>query len=273
MNHRHLHSGLRALVPPFVSEWAVRRSKYSTRFIEVASWDTAIRNSTGYSDSDILDRVDASTRLVISGEAAYERDGFTFNQPDVRWPVLAGLLHAHARDGYLRVLDFGGSLGSTYWQHRRLLANAVDQWAIVEQQGFIERGKALPTSDIDFHADLNTAIDHVQPNVILFSSVLQYLEDPVSMVSQLWRDTTADIVIDRTPMWSGPENVATIQQVPVHLYQGSYPAWIISEPLLLRLFEFDGSVTKFMGIESDTQTSGGKDVTWQGLLVTRKKEL
>jgi len=251
----------------------VRRSKYSTRFIEVASWDTAIRDSAGYSDSGILERVDASTRLVISGEVAYERDGFTFIEPDARWPVVTGLLHAYARDGYLRVLDFGGSLGSTYWQHRRLLANAVDRWAIVEQESFIERGKALPTSDIEFHADLATAIEQVQPNVILFSSVLQYLEDPMSVVSQLWRDTFADMVIDRTPMWTGSTNVATIQQVPVQLYDGSYPAWIISEPLLLRLFEFDGSVTKFMGLESNTQTSGGKDVTWQGLLVNRKREL
>lgn len=253
-----------ALVPPAVSAWAASRSKHATQFTEVASWDQAVAESTGYTHSTILDRVDAATRQVIAGHAAYERDGFLFSEPDYRWQLATALLRAHARDGYLRVVDFGGSLGSVYWQHRNLLPTSGVEWTVVEQPHFVERGKALPTTAISFSDNLSAALA-AQPNVVILSSVLQYMADPLQVIDQVVDSSPGSVVIDRTPMHGGLTNIPTIQRVPPHIYSGSYPAWILSQSQLAHRLEPRGKAIWFPGIEPDGRTRQGTPFQWQGL--------
>ncbi len=255
-----------ALVPPAVSNWAAQHSRYSTRFHQVDSWDQAIEGSVGYSDPEITMRVDSATRTILAGNAAFERDGFIFTEPDIRWPVLAGLLGAHARDGYLRVVDFGGALGSVYWQHRANLAGLNVAWAVVEQESFVNCGRDLPTNEVSFLTDLDLAMSTISPNVILFSSVLQYIADPFALLSKVIQETQATIIIDRTPISTSPTNIPVIQRVPAHIYTGSYPAWIISQPELDSRLALRGSPFVFDGIEPSTRTDKGLLVNWQGRL-------
>src|SRR3546814_6742160 len=71
--------------------------------------------SSGYSESAILDRVRTATRAVVAGEAAYERDSVLFDKADYPFALITALLRAAASaDMRLDVIDFGGSLGSTY---------------------------------------------------------------------------------------------------------------------------------------------------------------
>lgn len=75
--------------------------------------------STGYESGAILERTRAALHKVLRGEAAYERDSATFAQLALPYPLLAVLLRVAARNsGRLSILDFGGSLGSTYFQCR-----------------------------------------------------------------------------------------------------------------------------------------------------------
>ena len=255
-----------ALVPPVLSNWAVQHSKYATKFRQVDTWSQAVSGSSGYSDPEIILRVDSATRLVIAGKAAFERDGFLFTEPDTRWPILAGLLQAHARDGHLRVVDYGGALGSVYWQHRAHFTGLNIVWGVVEQESFVQCGKNLPTSEIGFFTDLDLAVSTIAPNVILFSSVLQYLVDPFALLSKVIQETQAVIIIDRTPTSTSPTNIPVIQRVPAHIYSGSYPAWIISQSELdSRLAPRDSQIV-FDGIEPSTRTDKGLLVNWQGRL-------
>jgi len=258
-----------ALVPTAVSNWAARRSRFATQFIECATWNEAVIGSAGYTDLEILDRVDSATRSVIARDAAFERDGVLFHEQEYRLPIADALQAAHARDSFLRVIDFGGALGSVYWQHRSLLAPINATWVVVEQPHFVERGRALPTSEISFLTDIHTAIDTINPNVILLSSVLQYLPDPIATLQRLIETTGADIVIDRTPMHEGPENIPTIQKVPPHIYPGSYPAWIISQSQLTHCFPPAASLTWFSGIEPAGQTRKGTVFHWKGVATHR----
>ena len=45
---------------------------------------------------------------------------------EYQFPLLSGLLYAAARDGGLSVVDFGGALGSTYFQCRDFLCGVKD---------------------------------------------------------------------------------------------------------------------------------------------------
>ena len=71
---------------------------------------------------DILDKVLAATLKVKQGQAVFERDSVLFDEIEYSWPLLAGLMWAAASNGgKLNVLDFGGALGSSYYQNRKFL--------------------------------------------------------------------------------------------------------------------------------------------------------
>src|ERR1700730_2589601 len=83
---------------------------------DYSSWGAAAAASRGYNSSLIFEKVRASALLVKCGDATFERDSVTFHHPEFRRPLLACILHAalHSDTAAFHVIDFGGSLGSTY---------------------------------------------------------------------------------------------------------------------------------------------------------------
>ena len=109
-----------------------------------ATWDEAKKNCLGYDAPNILEKVKASLLKVKNGEAVYERDSVLFDHVEYSYPLLISLLYiATASENKLRLLDFGGSLGSSYYQNRNFL-NRLEllEWSIVEQNHFVKCGKA-----------------------------------------------------------------------------------------------------------------------------------
>lgn len=103
-----------------------------------SSWAEASKKATGYHSEVILQKVKEAALQVKSGNAAYERDSVVFHKTEYSYPVLAGLLAAAAANGgKLSVLDFGGSLGSSYYQCRGFLRDLQElRWSIIEQPNF-----------------------------------------------------------------------------------------------------------------------------------------
>src|SRR3990167_5203275 len=122
------------LIPPIILEILKKPSKYGY-FGNYKTWQEALNNSIGYDSTAILEKVKNSLIKVKNGEAVYERDSVLFNKIEYSWPVLAGLLWAASQSGNkLTVLDFGGSLGSSYFQNRNFLEHVNLKWYIVEQE-------------------------------------------------------------------------------------------------------------------------------------------
>jgi putative methyltransferase (TIGR04325 family) len=236
------------------------------------SWEAASASAEGYDAPSILRQVAAATELASKGEVAFERDGITFDEPETRWPVAAALLMAASRSGgRLRVLDFGGSLGSVYWQHRRLLTDIDLSWGVVEQQDFIREGARFANSELSFHPSIDEFLSAGKPDLILLSSVLQYLAAPHEILESLSATGATYLLIDRTPVSALPHDIATVQRVPEQIYKASYPAWILSESQLLEsLSDHWTLIEDFPGIEPDMTTSAGVSFSWRGYLLTGK---
>ena len=67
-------------------------------------------------------------------------------------------LAAAANGGRLEVVDFGGALGSTWWQHREeLSALGLRRWVVVEQPQFIEAGREFAGEILGFAPTLAAA--------------------------------------------------------------------------------------------------------------------
>ena len=144
-------------------------------------WATAISHASGYDAAMILERVRQAAVKVTAGEAKYERDSVLFENVQHSFSVLAGLLRAASENGnQLSVLDFGGSLGSSYYQCRDFLSTISSlKWSVVEQENFVRCGREqFETEKLKFYYTIAECIQHAKPNVVLLSSVLQYLPEP-----------------------------------------------------------------------------------------------
>ncbi len=229
---------LRSLLPPLAMRWLRRWRGRTSRFTgNFATWEEARKASTGYDATLILERVLAATREVRAGRAAFERDSVQFEQPETNHPLLAGLLYVAARNGgKLTVADFGGSLGSVYWQHRRWLETLASvRWSVVEQPHFVVAGrKEMTDARLGFYSSLAECVAQEQPTVLLLSSVLSYLETPQALLAEAIRAKFSYILIDRTPCREGAPDRLAVQQVPPAIYPASYPCWLLARSSLLQ---------------------------------------
>lgn len=227
---------LKLLVPPLF-QGGLRCQREATAVSpyglsgDYASWEDARRESSGYEADVILAKTSEALTRVKNGEAAYERDSVLFETIEYSWMTLAGLLWGAARSqGRLHVLDFGGSLGSTYFQHRHLLADLADvQWNVVEQPRHVQKGReCFQTRQLRFYSSVAECLSHGTPTVVLLGSVLPYLECPYGVLDLLSEGPFHSMIIDRTCFWDGDTDRLCVQRVPPHIYDASYPCWVFS---------------------------------------------
>lgn len=195
------------------------------------SWAEAKKHASGYDADAIFQRVREAALKVKRGEAIFERDSVCFYKEDYRWPALACLLTIAAeRGGKLNVLDFGGALGSFYFQHRKFFNRLKSiSWLVIEQAHFVECGKnEFQNEELKFYANIDECLANEKVDVVFLSSVLQYLEKPESMLIELSKTKAEYILIDRTPFIEDSSNRLTVQSVPETIYKASYPAWFFS---------------------------------------------
>jgi putative methyltransferase (TIGR04325 family) len=229
---------LKDLAPPLLIK-LVKGRKYGY-FGNYQSWEVAKRETTGYDTGIILEKVKSSLLKVKQGEAVYERDSVLFDQIQYSFPLLAGLLRiATKNQGNLSVLDFGGSLGSSYYQCKNFLSVVGNlTWSIVEQKHFIECGKEFFEDEhLKFFYSIEDCLRSQNPDVLLLSVVVQYLEQPYSFLEQVIGYNFQHIIVDRTPFILQGGDRLTIQKVPPEIYPASYPAWFFDHDRFLQIFQ------------------------------------
>ena len=242
---------------------------------EFATWAEASAHCTGYDAEGILAKVLDSTLKVKSGEVAFERDSVLFDEIEYQWSLLAGLMWAAARnEGGLNVLDFGGALGSSYFQNKKFLQSLSGvRWNVVEQAHYVEAGRAkIQDENIRFYKSIEECLTENQPNVILLSSVLQYLESPTDLISKLNEVGAICLIIDRTPFLLYEKDKLIIQNVPSFIYPASYPMWILSLPKFKQLLDVNWCmVASDLSPEGHVSTTSGIEFSFQGMLLETRR--
>lgn len=209
-----------------------RRVKYNTFgwFGNYDNWEAAKSKCSGYDASNILEKIKSSALKVKNGEAAYERDGVLFDKIDHNYPLLAHLLWI-AKNGQISVMDFGGSLGTSYFENKPFLGLLKDvKWSVIEQNDFVTTGNEEIARDaLKFYYTMDEAIqERGQHDVFLMSGVLPYLEKPYDFLAEVASKNFPYIIINNT--YFNPEPAAdrlTVQKVPAYYYEASYPAWFL----------------------------------------------
>lgn len=229
----------KAWLPPVLAQ-KIRECVFSPFWYgDFKSWADAKARTTGYEDGEILRRVRASALAVKAGEIAFELDSTRFVDYQFNWELVASLQHAALRSGTaLDVVDFGGSLGSSYFQHKPLLANiGVTSWQVVEQPHFVRCGQAeIAEGNLSFAESLEETRRPGTPQTLLLSGVLQCLEDPWAFIGKAIGMGFNFIIVDRTGFNPLGGDRLTIQRVPKRIYRASYPCWFFDQPTFERHF-------------------------------------
>ncbi|MEI7595026.1 MAG: TIGR04325 family methyltransferase [Bacteroidota bacterium] len=204
------------------------------------TWNDAQKKAIGYDSEKILKKIENALLKVKNGEAVCERDSVLFDKIEYSFPLLSALMTvALENDKKLNVIDFGGSLGSTYFQNR-LFLNSLDavSWNIVEQSHFVEKGKELfADENLKFYFSIEDCLKENKPDIIIFSSVLQYIEKPYDLLEEVFKHKTKYIFIDRTAYFSEEEDRITLQKANPKIYNASYPCWFFNEAHFLEKFK------------------------------------
>ncbi len=202
------------------------------------SWEEAEKYSNGYDSNIILERVEHGQQKVLDGKAAFSRDSVVFKRMEYNWPVFSVLMKvANEKGGVLNVLDFGGSLGSSFYQYKYFVGNNVEyRWYVVEQPHFVKLGNdKFKTPELAFFESIDEALVNFTPDVVLFSSVLPYINSYERIIQNVLKYNIDNIIIDRTPIINDGNRIS-IEIVPGHIYDASYPCRFFNKEALISHF-------------------------------------
>ncbi|MBS1564959.1 MAG: methyltransferase, TIGR04325 family, partial [Bacteroidetes bacterium] len=150
------------------------------------SWGAVKKEAEGYDAGGILQKILTGAKKVKNGEAVWERDGVLLAEIEYSWPLLAHLLWvAEQKQGRLSVLDFGGGLGTAWFQNRAYLDQEKTQWSVVEQEAFVKAGREeIAGGSLQFYPAIDDAIaSRGRHDVLLLGCVLPYLEKPYDFLA------------------------------------------------------------------------------------------
>ena len=183
-----------------------------------------------YSSDVILKQVYSAIEQVRLGKAKFERDGVLFDKKEYNYPLLANIcytLSTFEKDKCVNILDFGGSLGSSFFQIRDRLAGYQYKWHIVEQMNFVEFGREhIP--EIVFHNSIEDYRHDNSCDICILSGVVQYFDEPYDWLKRILASKFKYIIVDRTLFSQGEVERCAIQYVPPEIYDAQYPIWLLS---------------------------------------------
>jgi len=235
-------------------------------FGDYPTWESALADSDGYGAPVILERTRASLLQIKNGAAVHERDSVLFPTVQHNFALLAGLLQA-VTNQELSVLDFGGSLGSLYYQCRSFLSHLKSlRWSIVEQPAYVNCGRQeFADEQLRFYSSIEECLRHESPQVLLLSGVVQCLSDPYAFLGSVLRHGIPHVIVDRTAFLTRDADRLTVERVPAWIYPASYPSWFLSESRFLGQFRpYYHLLADFPAL--DTNQPEGESAYYKGFL-------
>ena len=236
----------------------------------------------GYDADTIFKKVTESTLAVIHGEALFERDSFLFYEKQTNYNLMMYLYkyfgfeerEATKKAGELvklNVLDFGGSLGSTYLQHKDELSKIDAHWTVTEQPHFVEFGKKnVALENLSFALNEELEDKWSDFNVFLFSSVLQYIENATEMIDKMIAKKCKRIIIERTPV---SDHIRYwIETVHEPIYEAVYPCQVFEEESFINHFTNNGFslVDSWHSLVDGDQHIDGKTIQFKSFVFELK---
>ena len=138
------------------------------------------------------------------------------------------------------MFDVGGSLGTNFYQNRKLLSELKPtsvQWNVIELPATAALGRAhFQTKSLRFFDSIEAACDDTpeRPQAVLFSGSLQYAPEPLKLVERAIATEALYLAFDRLLMSPAQEDQIFVQRPdPKVFYSATYPVWCFSHAVFL----------------------------------------
>ena len=178
----------------------------------------------------------------------------------IQYPLLAALLRvAAANNGRLSILDFGGSLGSSYFQSRAFLSPCAElRWNVIEQRCVCRvrpcRLRQRGTPLLLHNRGVLTGRAPRCPTPFRRPSLLP----SAVCVSRGRASPPLPLGGSRShALHDDGSTRLTVEHVPAWIYRASYPAWFLSEKRFLACFESEYQLVARFAALDDLQPQGG----------------
>jgi putative methyltransferase (TIGR04325 family) len=241
---------------------------------DYASMADALQHCEGYDADVIVNKCKTALLEVQAGRALYERDSILFHEPRYDWELLSIVQQiAWKKQGRVEVLDFGGALGSIYFQHRQWFQQYPElHWSVIDQPKLMDVGKQYAENEhLKFHHSLEDYLSAHKPDLLLLSGVLQYLDDPHDWIQKIQSWNIPYVLVLRTAfIHDTNRDVLTVQNVWPHIYKASYPSWFFDKKGFLTSFSAYREVANFLSISDPPNWVNGHKSEWQGFLFEKK---
>jgi putative methyltransferase (TIGR04325 family) len=268
-----MNTAIKEFIPPIIIS-ILRKMKVDQWRGNYLNWEEASSLSSGYDSEQILSKVKNAILQVRDGKAAFERDSVLFDTIEYSYPLLSSLLLAAAvNGGKLNVVDFGGSLGSTYFQNKTIFDKLPEvAWNVIEQPLFVKEGKSTFQDErLKFFYTLEEYLQTgAQADILLISCTLPYLQKPYEMLSRLLEGDFRFVIIDNTPYNIEDKDRLVIQRVPPSIYPATMPAWLLTYKKIKHIIEEKYNLIAEYDNESFIYVDGTK-IKYRGLFAETKK--
>lgn len=230
--HQPLHKRLRSLLAPLVRRVIPSRLPMKGPY---GGYLLAMAETIGYDSPLVTQQVEEATRAVIEGRAIYERDGTAFAaRPSLPIHTALGSLLAPSST----IADFGGGLGGLYINAPELFPPGC-RCLVIEQHSMVVAGRRLASAHAlaieFFEADDLSAIPPV--DVLVLSSVLQYLPDPWPLLNALLHQLRPrSVIVDRTAVRRGDSRWFVQTNPGYYEHPVTYPIQVLDCDRLRRSF-------------------------------------
>ena len=160
------------------------------------NYSEALKNSNGYNESIILNKVKDAIIKVLEGKNIWERDGSIFPDPQPKLEIINIIKKISNKN--LSIIDFGGGLGTLYVNNKKLF-KSIKKYYIIEQDSFVETGNKI-SRKYNLPLKFLNSIKSIDfnPDLIIFSSVLQYIPNLEEVLIEANKLAPKIILIDRT---------------------------------------------------------------------------
>ena len=201
-------------------------------FGDYKTWEDAAADSTGYENTNILEKVKTTTSILRDNPDLFEYDTILKKSTDYNWHILTFLLLvSKENNNNLNIIDYGGGLGNLYFQYRQFLNGTNIKWNIIEQPIFVNEGnKSFANNELRFFKSIEECLEISSVDAIIFSAVIDILEKPYELISKIISKNIQNIIFDRVPIQQiyGKDRI-TILKVYKEAYEAIIPCRIFDE--------------------------------------------
>jgi putative methyltransferase (TIGR04325 family) len=235
-------------------------------FTKVESWELAVRKSSGYESVNVVEPVVTAARRVQNDSQTSSLSSSRYQQ------IAAGMLYCISQGRFnagepIRVLDVGGG-GADYFHHFQTFAPQISfDWTVLETPAMAEAmsnefGRNLTNLKwINSIENTNEIYD-----VVLCSSVLQYVEKPGALLAAL-AEKSGFLIVNRIPLVDSTEHFVAVQKIISNGKRASYPVHFFAEEKFLNEMSQYGEVPMRWRVVEDQPVINRKAQTNHGLVL------